>query len=301
VTIWFPQRLWATGNSLVLGVGSLGVIVSTSPLQAALAFITWREVFFAVAAVCAALIAGLVFAVPERALPDPGSARSSASIYRDVLTAPLFWRLMPISCLSMGTFFAMQGLWANAWMADVGGLAQGQIGVRLLVMAIAMSTGMLLNGSIGDRLSSFGIPLSAVMAAGVAALFVAELAMILEWQPDAWWPWFVMGYTGNIGALAYPQISRRFPASSAARAMSALTVANFGLAFAIQFAFGVIVDQWAPDAAGHYPAAAYRVALSLFLALQAIAFVWFVTSRDVWGRPERERKPSQPHVETGHA
>lgn len=280
VTVWFPRNRWATGNSLVLGVGSIGVIAGTQPLQWLLDLMTWRDVFWLGLATCAATALVALLAVPERNAPVP--EEPTVGIYRKVLALPLFWRLMPVASLTMAVYFSIQGLWANAWMADVAGLTQSEIGQRLLVMALAMSCGMLLNGTIADMLTSVGMPLAMVMAFGFACLLLSQLVLVTEFAPRAFWPWAVMGFTGNVGALAYPLLIRRFPSSVSARVISVLAMFNFGLAFVVQFLLGWILDLWGQAAGGSYPALAFSVGIGFFLGLQAMTFVWFLSSREVW-------------------
>lgn len=284
VTIWFPRDRWATGNSFVLGVGSLGVITGTQPLQWLLQLVDWREVFWLCAAVSLTVAALAFFAVPER--NSPPSTTPKERVFARVLTLPVFWRIVPVASLTMAVYFAIQGLWANAWMADVAGLSQVEIGQRLLVMALAMSCGMLLNGSIADMLNTVGVPLAAVMAVGIICLLLAELVLVLELAPRAWWPWAAMGYTGNIGALGYPLISRRFPSSGSARAMSLLAMSNFALAFIVMTTLGGVLDVWGNAATGAYPAEAYSLGIGIFLALQGLTFLWFLASREVWVNPK---------------
>ncbi len=284
VTLWFPRNRWATGNSLVLGVGSLGVIAGTQPLQWLLQFVDWREVFLLCGAISLSVAVLAFLAVPERNIPR--SATPKTSVYGRVLTLPVFWRIVPVASLTMAVYFAIQGLWANAWMADVAGLSQAEIGQRLLVMALAMSCGMLLNGTIADMLNTVGVPLAVVMAVGFTCLLLAELALVLELAPRAWWPWAVMGYTGNVGALGYPLISRRFPTSGSARAMSLLAMSVFALAFVVMTTLGGVLDVWGKEASGAYPAEAYSFGIGGFLALQVLTFLWFLTSREVWVSPK---------------
>lgn len=280
VTVWFPRDRWATGNSLVLGVGSIGVIAGTQPLQWLLDLVTWRDVFWLGLATCAATGLVALLAVPERNAPTP--EQPTGNVFRKVLALPLFWRLMPVASLTMAVFFSIQGLWANAWMADVAGLTQAEVGQRLLVMALAMSCGMLLNGTIADVLTAFGIPLAVVMAVGFTCLLVSQLVLVIELAPRAFWPWAVMGFTGNVGALAYPLLIRRFPSSVSARAISALAVFNFGLAFLVQFLMGGVLDLWGRNIEGAYPATAYGFAIGVFFGLQVLTFAWFLMSRVVW-------------------
>jgi len=288
VTVWFPRDRWATGNSLILGVGSIGVIASTQPLQWLMEFVSWREVFWLALGLCAiTTLLALVFVPDQNARPRTGQADH---VYRQIFSLPVFWRLMPVASLTMAVFFAIQGLWANAWMTDVAGLTQLEVGSRLLVMALAMSCGMLLNGTIADLLTNMGVPLAVVLAVGVACLLLAQLLLLTGVAPDALWPWALMGFTGNVGALGYPLISRRFPTSVSARAMSVLAMSNFALAFAVQFMFGWILDLWGKTGDGAYPVIAFSYGLGVFLLLQAMAFIWFLTSSEVWINPTSDEE-----------
>lgn len=283
VTVWFPKERWATGNSMVLAVGGLGVVAGTEPLRWLVGLTGWREVFWIVtlAAVCVAVMTALF--MPERNAPR--SEPVPGGVYRAVLSLGTVWRIMPVASLSLAAFFSIQGLWANAWMSDVAGLSQDEIGLRLLVMAVAMLLGMLINGSLADWLTCAGVPLAAVMSTGLVGLFTAQVCLAFALAPQALWPWVLLGFTGNIGALGYPLISRRFAAGESARAMSVLAVSNFAFAFAVQFALGWILDLWGAAADGTYPFAAYQTGFCLLIGLQLSAFIWFLMSRDVWSTP----------------
>jgi hypothetical protein len=71
-----------------------------------------------------------------------------------------------------------------------------------------------------------------------------------------------------------------FPKSASGRANGALNLLHVTAAFAIQYAVGLVVQQW-PAENGHHPPEAYQTALGLNLVLQAAAFLWFI-------RPERK-------------
>ncbi|MBX2882204.1 MAG: MFS transporter [Granulosicoccus sp.] len=283
ITVWLPRKSWATGNSLVLGVGSLGVIAGTQPLQWLLEWVSWRDVFWLVAVVCIVLCAWVAWFTPESKTPGTAAATgSSSAIYIQVFQTPLFWRLIPIASLSMAMFFSIQGLWANAWMSDVALLDQQAIGSNLLVMALAMSAGMLINGTLSDLLTGFGIPLAAVLLLGVFGMLVALLTLSCVWAPAAWWPWALLGYTGNIGALGYPLLSRSFPVNVSARVMSVLAACNFLFAFVLQFTLGMLLDRWPRTQTGAYPPEAYQTALLLCATLLVLTIFWFSSSREVW-------------------
>jgi hypothetical protein len=69
-----------------------------------------------------------------------------------------------------------------------------------------------------------------------------------------------------------------FPKELAGRANGALNLCHIAAAFVVQYATGVVLQYWTPEA-GHYPEIAYRAAFSLNLAFQVAAWIWFVFPR----------------------
>jgi predicted MFS family arabinose efflux permease len=278
VTVWFPRDRLASANGLILFAGALGALASTRPLQIVLSTFGWRDLFLVTALVCVVFALAVFFAMPEGNAPASAHRRSGLGVYRDILTHPVFWRTAPAAAMGLAGFFTIQSLWANGWMSDVAGLGQAEIGERLLVIALAMSAGTLANGAIIDHLARRGVDRSAYLAAGLAALVLSEFAIAAELAPGAFWPWVVMGFTGNIGALVHPILNRTFPVDYAARSISTIAVFTFVLVFAIQAGIGFVLDQWGADAAGRYPVEAYRWGFGGMVALEALAVGWLTIS-----------------------
>jgi hypothetical protein len=62
------------------------------------------------------------------------------------------------------------------------------------------------------------------------------------------------------------------------RATTALNLLVFTTAFASQWGFGAIVNQW-PAETGGYRAEGYALAFGVFFILQLCGFVWLVIGR----------------------
>ena len=276
VTVWFPQERFATANGMILFAGALGALSSTRPLQIILDTYGWRDMFFATGVLCAIFAVIVFFVMPEGNAPQTSSKKSSLSVYREVLSHPVFWRVAPASSIGLAGFFTIQSLWANGWMSDVAGLNQTEIGERLLVVSLAMMVGTLFNGTIIDQLVRHGIDRSAYLAGGLVLLLFAELSIVAELDVRAYWPWVLMGFTGNIGALVHPILNRTFPRDFAARTISTIAVATFAAVFAIQSGIGFLLDFWGADATGHYPADAYRWGLGGLVLIQSLLIGWLI-------------------------
>lgn len=278
VTVWFPRDRLATGNGMILFAGALGAITSTRPLQIFLATYDWRDLFVVAAIVSLALALFAAVAMPERNSDRVADDRSSLEVYRVILTHPVFWRVSPAAALGLAGFFAIQGLWANGWMSDVAGLDQAAIGQRLLAIALAMAAGTLINGPMMDALARRGIDRSAYLAVGLGGFLLAEFALAAQLDPFGYWPWLLMGFTGNIGALVHPILNRIYPVHYAARSISTIAILTFVLVFAIQSGIGFILDLWGAGPDGSYPVIAYTWAFGLLAFAQAACLLYLVIS-----------------------
>ena len=278
VTVWFPRDRLATGNGMVLFAGALGAVTSTRPLQIFLENHDWREMFIYAAILSALLALYVIIAMPERNSERVADGRSSLSVYREILTHPIYWRVSPAAAFGLAGFFAIQGLWANGWMSDVAGLDQEAIGRRLLAIALAMIAGTLINGQMIDALARRGIDRSAYLAVGLGALFFAEFALATKLAPQAYWPWVLLGFTGNIGALVHPILNGVYPLHYAARSISTIAILTFALVFVIQSGIGFILDLWGASADGSYPVIAYDVAFALLVFAQGACLLYLVVS-----------------------
>ncbi len=78
--------------------------------------------------------------------------------------------------------------------------------------------------------------------------------------------------------LSFATLAEYFPKQLPGRANGALNLFHIAAAFVVQYATGVVLQYWTPQA-GHYPEIAYRTAFALNLALQVVAWIWFMSPR----------------------
>ena len=112
------------------------------------------------------------------------------------------------------------------------------------------------------------------MAGGTLVSMVALLAISLRIDASGWMHWAAFGFTCNVAAIVYAMLARHFGSAFAGRANTANTLLVFGGTFLIQFAMGVVIDQWPRDAAGTYPTAAYQTAFGLVLVGLLLSLAW---------------------------
>jgi MFS family permease len=274
IALWFPKERMSLLNGCFIMLGTLGAVVATSPTEWILAYTGWRGLLdvLAITTAATALVIFLVVPdVPRRMSPAPGCPSGGLNdIYRD----PRFWRLAPLSAICISTAWAVQGLWAGPWLADVDGLNRSDIVRHLFVMAVALSATALILGIGADRLRSRGIRPQTLFGC-VALLFVcAEIMLILDFRSFSYAPWAVVAGVGGATVLSYSILAEYFSKDIAAQANAALNVFHIGGAFLLQEVMGWIIDRW-PEHGGHYPPLAYKSALGLIVILQIVAIIWF--------------------------
>src|SRR5262249_40235297 len=161
--LWFPKQGLPLLNGCFIMLGTLGAVTATAPAELLVAWIGWRGLFAGLA-VATAGCALVIFLLS----PEPPDARVQAGIglasLRAIYADQRFWRLAPLSSMCISTAWALQGLWAAPWLADVEKLDHPEIVRHLFAMAIALCGGALLLGIVAERLRRRGIRTQIVLA-----------------------------------------------------------------------------------------------------------------------------------------
>ena len=278
IVLWFPKERLPLANGWMVMLGALGAVTATTPVEALLASTGWRELFLLLAALTAACALIVYMFVPDAPSVDPAVSQEMAPGLRAVFTDRRFWRLAPLSATSIGTAWALQGLWAAGWLTDVERFDRAALVRHLLVMAVALCVGALLIGWAADRLRSRGISLRMLLGCLAALFIAAQLALIFRCFSSSYVLWAVIAAVGSGTVLSFAILAEYFPKELTGRANAALNVFHMGGAFALQCLSGFVIAAWARED-GHYPVIAYQVAFAINLLLQIMALVWFSLPR----------------------
>ena len=179
-----PPARFATLASVLVGLGSLGNLLGTTPLAYASVEIGWRWTFVAIAGLTAAAEALFFLAIedPPRAKAGPGheDATTFSGAVGDmllgigrVLAIKGLTPILPVALVSYAVILVERGLWAGPFLYEVHGLDTAARGHVLIVMAIAMAAGSIAYGPM-DRI--FGSR-KWVAAAGMTATALLFLAL----------------------------------------------------------------------------------------------------------------------------
>lgn len=278
-----PPRSFGLLASLLIGFGSLGNLVGTTPLVLAADAFGWRETMMIVAG-----LYGLSFVLAAVFLKDPPriASRSEAGLFSGlgtIVASRVFWLFVPIVFFSYAVTVTLRGLWVAPYLEQVIGLNPVQQGDVALLMAIAMASGAFLFGWIESR---WGRAKLLTIGGNLAiAAMLAGLAWTGRQPPVLAVAAFVaIGLAGFSYTILMAHARPFFPDALVGRGMTLLNFLFIGGAAAVQAGSGWLIDLGRAeglDAAGAFA----RMHWVLAAALAVSTLVYAATP----ARPDAQR------------
>lgn len=284
---WFPAERQSQLANWMLVSGTLGALASTVPVNAALPLVGWRGVFWIMSGLILAS-AVAIFLVMRRTESRHGALRGGAQVpgaaqtgYRQIFASPVFRRMALLGMINQGGFVALQTLWAGPWMTTVLGMDKQQTANVLFAINLGLMCSYLLMSWAAPRYiaqgGARGLPVTRVIAAGVAAAVVIQALIIFNSAPASWLLWMLLVLCIPVGTLVQTSVSLSFPSASAGRANTAYNFLIFIGAFLAQWGIGLLIDLGRGQ--GLDPVAAMRAAFGVCLAFQALSWLGFLAQK----------------------
>lgn len=288
LVLWYPPQQRDAWSSAMMAVGGMAAMMASVPAELAMRSIGWRGLFWvlggASALVAAALwwrLAGLhagenrsqSHSSEQDAADAAPPASAPAGGYRTIFTSRIFIAYAPLAMFSSGGAAAVQSLWAGPWLMQAAGHSRASAAQVLLLYGLALFTGYVITAFVSTRLNAIpGAPRRLYIGA-LGLAYSALAAIISNAWPASAWPWFAYGLTVGTGMLAYPALTRAFPAAIAGRVVTAYNMVMFASAFVLQWAMGALIQAQINN--GAVTLAAYQVGFGALLVLQVLALLWF--------------------------
>ncbi len=284
---WLTPASQLRTNSWMLMTGSLGMLMSTLPVQWLMPLIGWRMLFLCLAGLVLLTMLLMAWQVPawetasaatQAATPD--AEKGYAAVWR----SRYFWRMTPIGFFSYGGMVAIQTLWAGPWMTQVAGwssleAATGLFGINLTMLCTFWTWGL-----VTPQLAGRGISPNALIAWGLPSSFVVLGVLIVGAQDLGAWSAGVLALfcvASSFVSLAQPAVGQAFPAALAGRALSAYNLVIFSGIFVVQWGIGLLVDLFKNG--GWTTPEAFQGALSVFLLCSVASYGYFL-----WSKPDNQ-------------
>ena len=271
----FPAERFASVSGLVLGLGSVGMLLTGTPLAWLVDATTWRAGFVALAICSVAAWLLMAWKVQEPARPGLAATQARLSMWGALKSYGALFRLphtlgiLLLASVTYASFISLRGLWLGPLLVERHAFSLVQSGhIALAVSVVGM----------------FGPPLAGRLDPGPATrrrritactLVVAAGFFLMAFVPSANVDVAVMLATGLLSGyivLQYADTKAAYPAEMTGRAMALFTMAMFlGVAF-MQWFTGAVASLASGN--GVDPFAAVLALISVMLALGAASFAW---------------------------
>jgi predicted MFS family arabinose efflux permease len=268
-TQWFAPAQVAGMTGLAMAVATMGSVLTTAPVEAALPWLGWRGVFWLLAGMAVAAAVWIFASVRDK--PGPVARRAlkdEVAVMRQILVSRLFWRYGPAVAMLSILNFTYLGLWAGPWLRDVAGYDGPARAQTLLFYTLAMTAGTLASGQASSRVQARGGPALLVPAICYACLLAAQVGLALQPSGAAVTVlWILFAFFGAAGPSGYVAVGQMFPPEQMGRVSTAINMLTLGGAFLLQSAIGAILDLWPRTAAGGWDPKGYSAALLVSVAV----------------------------------
>jgi predicted MFS family arabinose efflux permease len=281
--VWFPPAQREALSGAMMAVGGIAAMLVSIPAELAMRAIGWRGMFLVLGATSVVVAAALWWwlaeadAIESRTRSQPASAGPgtdpTSGGFRTVFASRIFMAYAPLAFFGSGGFTAVQSLWAGPWLIEVAGHSRARAAEALFAYGLALFAGYLLVAFISARIRDVPGAPRRLYVASLAIAYAALAAIISNRWPDSHVPWFAYGLTLGAGMLAYPALTRVFPAAIAGRVVTAYNVVMFAGGFVLQWAIGALIQALLDG--GMAKPLAYQVSFAALLATQVMALAWF--------------------------
>jgi len=269
----FPADMFATLGAVMIGVGSVGNLASSSPLAWAVEAFGWRESLVALAAISALMALGIWLTVQDP--PRVEEARKGSVL--DLLRLPAMWLIFPLMFVNYAPAAGLRGLWIGPYLGDVHGATSAVIGNATLIMGVAMIVGTFAYGPLDRWLGTRKWVVFVGNAAGMLAL------LVLAAQPDLGFG-AALALCAAVGlfGMSFPMLmahGRSFiPTHLAGRGVTLMNLFGIGGVGLFQVVTGRL--HGGVSDMGGAPSLPYQVVFGFFAALLLLGLALYLFSRD---------------------
>lgn len=267
----FPADKYASVNGAALGIGSVGLLLTGTPLAWLVEAVSWRAGYLAMAACGAAAWLAILLLVREDPPRHSGGRPSALAVlrgYGQLFRLRHTWGIIGLAIFTYASFLSLRGLWLGPMLIDRHGfslVATGNVALvlSLLAMAAPVIFGRLDPGDARRRRWILCFTPAYALLFGLMALplgAAADVALALT-----------IGLVSGYMVMQYADVRAAYPAAMTGRAMAVFTMALF-MGVALMQSFTGWVASAAVAHAGIETYAAVMAAIGVMLVLGAVLF-----------------------------
>ena len=296
ITLWFDPMRFATLSAAVVSFGTMGNIVSTTPLVLLVHSMGWRQVFVLFAMVT--LAASVLFFSVVRDKPHETpfgvdkkrTTKGLQGMFSDLgllFKSKDYWIISMANFGRFGIFFALQSLWAGPYLMEVMKFSQVNTGNLIFFLNIGFILGGPFFGMLSDKILKTR---KWIVIFGLCILFI--LLYVFAFLPQGTgfllfaFLFFSFGFVGSSGLVMYAQIKEQMPPEMAGTAMAGINFFAFVGAAVFLHVIGNAMQNFYPEAS--FGPNAFRLAFlvcGIYMTVVAVLYVFSKDTRAATSRP----------------
>ena len=253
-----------------------GTILASFPTEWVLTKLDWRFFLLIIALVTVVFSIIIAIFVPDTVdmKGKPLNVISHIEGLANIIKDKKYRKILVLSSVGFGTFFALQSLWISQWSYEVLGFTRNHGGIILLSSALGLLVGLISHRLFFPIFRWVGVENKRGMLSLYIASIILLILVVFIKKLNIPIVWFFYGYTIQaFTALLSTEIKEQDDLTLT-RVYNVLEMGIFFYAFFIQAIIGIIINFWKYSSAEYYPTTSYRVAFS-FMILLLIASLFF--------------------------
>ncbi|MCG2594696.1 MFS transporter [Ramlibacter sp. XY19] len=266
----FPAERFSTVNGAALGIGSVGLLMTGTPLAWIIEHSSWRAGFVTLAACAAVAWLCILLLVRERPAADEhrqANVLQALRGYGELFRLPHTRGIIALAVFTYASFLSLRGLWLGPLLIERHGFSLVGTGNVALAVSLVGMAGPPLFGRLdpGDRERRGWITGFTLLCALVFAAMALDLGAFVDIAGA-----LAIGLLSGFIVWQYADVRAAYPARMTGRAMAVFTMAMF---------LGVALMQWLTGLAASAavtlkvePYGAVLAAIFGFLVIAAVAF-----------------------------
>jgi predicted MFS family arabinose efflux permease len=233
----YPPERFAAVSGLVLGVGSVGMLATGSPLAWLIETWSWRAGFVVLAACSVAAWLAIWWTVAEPPLdapaPEQETIASALRRFGALFTLPHTAGIVALAAVTYASFITLRGLWLGPLLIERHGFTLLEAGHVALAVSLVAMLGPPLFGRLdpGPATRRRWLVGGTLVIAALLGLIAAGLGAAADVALS-----IAFGLLSGYMVLQYADVRAAYPAAMTGRALALLTMAMF---------LGVAAMQWA--------------------------------------------------------
>jgi len=171
IAAWFSSSVYPIMNGLLLGLGALGGVFGTTPLQMMMTSLGWRTAIQVIAVISLVIAALAYWKLRDRpadvGLPSPDELVGAVPVVKSnaapaeekatlmqVLSMPILWIVGILSLGANGTAQTLMSLWNGVYLNDVYQFSKPVISGILIWSAYGLVVGCVLSGWVARKIGT---------------------------------------------------------------------------------------------------------------------------------------------------